>query len=51
MLIFQTKADQARLEIEAKTHFSHDFISLLKTDNGWKKGSKIFYRENKEPGS
>ncbi len=44
-------AAQARLEIEAATHFFHDFMGLLKTENGWKIVSKIFYRENKPPKS
>ncbi len=40
-------AAQARLMVETPEVIFHDFMSLLKTDKGWKIVSKIFYRENK----
>lgn len=40
-------AATAKLTIEYQTFFFHDIMSLLKTKDGWKIVSKIFYRENK----
>ena len=40
-------AATAKLTIEYPTFFFHDIMSLLKTKEGWKIVSKIFYRENK----
>lgn len=40
-------AATAKLTIEYPTFFFHDIMSLLKTKDGWKIVSKIFYRENK----
>ena len=40
-------AAQARLRVETPDLIFHDFMSLLKTENGWKIVSKIFYREDK----
>ncbi len=37
----------AKLTIEYPTFYFHDIMSLLKTKEGWKIVSKIFYRENK----
>lgn len=38
---------QARLHIETPDLIFHDFMSLLKTKDGWKIVSKIFHREDK----
>jgi len=38
---------QARLRVEAPDLIFHDFMSLLKTEDGWKIVSKIFHREMK----
>lgn len=40
-------AAQAKLTIEYDTFYFHDMMSLLKTKDGWKIVSKIFYREEK----
>ena len=40
-------AAQAKLTIEYPTFYFHDMMSLLKTKEGWKIVSKIFYREDK----
>ena len=40
-------AATAKLTIEYPTFFFHDIMSLLKTKDGWKIVSKIFYREDK----
>ncbi len=37
----------AKLTIEYPTFYFHDIMSLLKTKDGWKIVSKIFYREEK----
>lgn len=37
----------AKLTIEYPTFYFHDIMSLLKTKEGWKIVSKIFYREDK----
>ncbi len=37
----------AKLTIEYDTFYFHDIMSLLKTEQGWKIVSKIFYREMK----
>jgi hypothetical protein len=39
----------AKLTIEYPTFYFHDIMSLLKTKEGWKIVSKIFYREDKQP--
>jgi len=38
----------AKLTIEYPTFYFHDIMSLLKTKDGWKIVSKIFYREDKK---
>ena len=40
-------AAQAKLTVEYETFYFHDMMSLLKTRDGWKIVSKIFYTENK----
>jgi Putative lumazine-binding len=40
-------AATAKLTIEYPTFYFHDIMGLLKTKEGWKIVSKIFYRENK----
>lgn len=40
-------AAQARLRVETPDLIFHDFMSLLKTEDGWKIVSKIFHREMK----
>lgn len=40
-------AATAKLTIEYPTFYFHDIMSLLKTKDGWKIVSKIFYREDK----
>ena len=40
-------AATAKLTCEYPTFYFHDIMSLLKTKDGWKIVSKIFYRENK----
>ena len=40
-------AATAKLTIEYPTFYFHDIMSLLKTSEGWKIVSKIFYREEK----
>ncbi|RYY97085.1 MAG: hypothetical protein EOO11_11835 [Chitinophagaceae bacterium] len=40
-------AAQAKLTVEYPTFYFHDMMSLLKTKEGWKVVSKIFYREEK----
>lgn len=40
-------AASAKLTIEYPTFYFHDIMSLLKTSEGWKIVSKIFYREEK----
>jgi len=40
-------AATAKLTIEYPTFYFHDIMSLLKTGDGWKIVSKIFYREEK----
>ena len=40
-------AAMAKITIEYATFYFHDIMSLLKTKDGWKIVSKIFYRENK----
>lgn len=37
----------AKITIEYATFFFHDIMGLLKTKDGWKIVSKIFYRQNK----
>ncbi len=37
----------AKITIEYPTFFFHDIMGLLKTKDGWKIVSKIFYRQNK----
>lgn len=41
-------AATAKLTIEYPTFYFHDIIGLLKTKEGWKIVSKIFYREEKK---
>ena len=41
-------AATAKLTIEYPTFYFHDMMSLLKTKEGWKIVSKIFYREEKK---
>lgn len=41
-------AATAKLTIEYPTFYFHDIMSLLKTKDGWKIVSKIFYREEKK---
>lgn len=38
----------AKITIEYATFYFHDIMSLLKTKDGWKIVSKIFYREMKK---
>ena len=45
--VFGTAAT-AKLTIEYPTFYFHDIMSLLKTKEGWKIVSKIFYREDKK---
>ncbi|HEV7779797.1 MAG TPA: nuclear transport factor 2 family protein [Chitinophagaceae bacterium] len=40
-------AATAKLTVEYPTFYFHDIMGLLKTKDGWKIVSKIFYRENK----
>jgi hypothetical protein len=40
-------AATAKITIEYPTFYFHDIMGLLKTKDGWKIVSKIFYRENK----
>lgn len=40
-------AATAKLTIDNPTFYFHDIMSLLKTKDGWKIVSKIFYREDK----
>lgn len=40
-------AATAKLTVEYPTFYFHDIMSLLKTKDGWKIVSKIFYREDK----
>ena len=40
-------AATAKLTIEYPTFYFHDIMSLLKTKDGWKIVSKIFYRQDK----
>ena len=40
-------AATAKLTIEYPTFYFHDIMGLLKTKEGWKIVSKIFYREDK----
>lgn len=40
-------AATAKLTIEYPTFYFHDLMGLLKTKEGWKIVSKIFYREDK----
>jgi len=40
-------AATAKLTIEYPTFYFHDIMGLLKTKDGWKIVSKIFYREDK----
>lgn len=48
----QGTSAQARLEVETPEVIFHDFMSLLKTPEGWKIVSKVFHREDKKkPGS
>jgi hypothetical protein len=44
----QGNAAQAGLTIEYPTFYFRDMMSLLKTAEGWKIVSKIFYREEKK---
>jgi len=37
----------AKLTVEFPTFYFHDIMSLLKTNEGWKIVSKVFYREEK----
>lgn len=46
VLVFGNAAS-AKLTIEYPTFYFHDIMSLLKTKEGWKIVSKIFYREDK----
>lgn len=39
-------AAQARLRVETPSLVFHDFMNLLKTKDGWKIVSKVFYRED-----
>jgi hypothetical protein len=41
-------AATAKLTIEYPTFYFHDIMGLLKTKEGWKIVSKIFYREDKK---
>ncbi len=41
-------AATAKLTIEYPTFYFHDIMGLLKTKDGWKIVSKIFYREEKK---
>jgi hypothetical protein len=41
-------AASAKLTCEYPTFYFHDIMSLLKTKDGWKIVSKIFYREEKK---
>ncbi len=41
-------AATAKITIEYPTFYFHDIMSLLKTTDGWKIVSKIFYREMKK---
>lgn len=41
-------AATAKITIEYPTFYFHDIMSLLKTRDGWKIVSKIFYREMKK---
>jgi hypothetical protein len=41
-------AATAKLTVEYPTFYFHDIMSLLKTKEGWKIVSKIFYREEKK---
>ena len=41
-------AATAKLTIEYPTFYFHDIMGLLRTKNGWKIVSKIFYREEKK---
>ena len=41
-------AATAKLTIEYPTFYFHDIMGLLKTKDGWKIVSKIFYREDKK---
>ncbi len=41
-------AATAKITIEYPTFYFHDIMSLLKTKDGWKIVSKIFYREMKK---
>lgn len=40
-------AATAKLTVEYPTFYFHDIMGLLKTSDGWKIVSKIFYREDK----
>jgi hypothetical protein len=40
-------AASAKLTCDYPTFYFHDIMSLLKTKDGWKIVSKIFYREEK----
>jgi len=44
-------AATAKLTIEYPTFYFHDIMGLLKTKDGWKIVSKIFYREDKPKAS
>ena len=44
----QGTSAQARLEVETPEVIFHDFMSLLKTPEGWKIVSKVFHREDKK---
>ena len=41
-------AATAKLTVEYPTFYFHDMMSLIKTKDGWKIVSKIFYREDKK---
>lgn len=41
-------AATAKLTVEYETFYFHDIMSLVKTKDGWKIVSKIFYREEKQ---
>ena len=41
-------AATAKITLEYPTFYFHDIMSLLKTKDGWKIVSKIFYREMKK---
>jgi protease I len=41
-------AATAKLTVEYPTFYFHDMMGLLKTKDGWKIVSKIFYREDKQ---